>query len=172
MPLEQLWAGWRHEYVVSATEEERAGGRQEPAGCVFCRIGAEAEPAPDNLVVWRGERALAALNLYPYGTGHLLVMPVRHLGELEELESEESAELWQGVVDATAAVKAAYRPDGVNMGANFGRAAGAGIPTHLHLHVLPRWWGDTSFMTSVAGTRVIPEPLDVTWEKLRHAWPQ
>lgn len=171
MAFEQLWAGWRHQYVVDATEEERTAGRSQPDGCVFCRLAAEASPTPANLIVWRGSKALAALNLYPYGSGHLLIMPTRHLGELDELDADESAEMWGATVAAAAALRTAYQPDGINLGANLGRAAGAGIPTHLHLHALPRWWGDTSFMTSVASTRVIPEPLDVAWEKLHRSWP-
>lgn len=172
MPLEQLWAGWRSDYIQSATEAERAAAAGEAERpCVFCRIAAEHQPSPDNGVVWRGERALAVLNLYPYGSGHLLVMPLRHLSELSELDPAESTALWEATVDATVAVNAAYHPDGINMGANLGRAAGAGIPAHLHLHVLPRWSGDTSFMATVAGVRVIPEPLTVAWEKLHAAWP-
>ncbi len=171
MALEQLWAGWRHDYVARATEEERQAGRSSPGGCVFCRLGEEPSPSPDNLIVWRGRRVAAALNIYPYGTGHLLLLPVAHGGSLADLDPETSAELWQATVDATTALERAYQPDGINLGANLGRAAGAGIPAHLHLHALPRWWGDTSFMTSVAGTRVLPEPLPVTWEKLRAAWP-
>lgn len=171
MPLEQLWAGWRYEYVADATEAERAvGGGSEPGECVFCRLAA-AEPSPDSLVVWRGERAFVALNLYPYGSGHLLVLPLRHLSDLSELGADESRDLWEATRAAEAALQAAYVPDGINLGANLGRAAGAGIPTHLHLHVLPRWSGDTNFMTSVAGVRVLPEPLGATWEKVRAAWP-
>jgi ATP adenylyltransferase len=98
-------------------------------------------------------------------------MPVRHVGELGELSPAESADLWDGTRRAVAALCAAYDPDGVNMGANLGRAAGAGIPGHLHLHVLPRWSGDTNFMTSVAGVRVMPESLAVGWERLHRAWP-
>jgi len=165
--LEQLWAGWRHEYVAAATDEERRGAQVE---CVFCRIAVSGPPSIDNLVVWRGERSYAVLNAYPYASGHLLVMPVRHVGELGELTSEEFAELWAGVGEAVAAINAAYDPDGVNMGANLGRAAGAGIPGHLHVHVLPRWSGDTNFMTTVAGVRVMPESLTVGWQRLHDAW--
>jgi ATP adenylyltransferase len=166
--LEQLWAGWRHEYVASATAAERSG---EDGGCVFCRIAASGPPSADNLVVWRGDLVYAVMNAYPYASGHLLVMPVRHLGELGELTNAESAELWEASRAGAAAITGAYDPDGINMGANLGRAAGAGIPQHLHLHVLPRWSGDTNFMTSVAGVRVMPEPLSVGWQRLHEAWP-
>ncbi len=165
--LEQLWAGWRHEYVASATTAERHGTDGE---CVFCAIAASGPPGVDNLVVWRSALSFAVLNAYPYASGHLLVMPVRHLGELGELTEAESADLWDGARAAVAAICSAYDPDGVNMGANLGRAAGAGIPGHLHLHVLPRWSGDTNFMTSVAGVRVMPESLEVGWQRLSAAW--
>lgn len=168
MPLEQLWAGWRHEYVRAATEEERAG---TDGGCVFCRLAASGAPSPENGVVWRGAETFAVLNAYPYASGHLLVLPLRHLGDLDELTDGESSALWAATRAAARALTAAYAPDGLNVGANLGRAAGAGIPRHLHLHVLPRWSGDTNFMTSVAATRVMPEPLEVAWQRLREAWP-
>ncbi len=168
MPLEQLWAGWRHEYVSGATAAERGGG---DGGCVFCRIAGSGPPSAENGVVWRGERTFAVLNAYPYASGHLLLLPLRHEEELGALTAEESADLWSATTTAVAALQAAYEPDGVNIGANLGRAAGAGIPRHLHLHVLPRWSGDTNFMTAVAGVRVVPESLTVAWEKLTAAWP-
>jgi ATP adenylyltransferase len=169
VPLEQLWAGWRDQYVRAATEAERKGAGD---GCVFCAIARSGPPSADNGVVWRGERAFAVLNAYPYASGHLLVLPLRHLSELDELTAEESCELWSATKDAVSAVSAAYAPDGVNLGANLGRAAGAGIPRHLHLHVVPRWSGDTSFMTTVGGVRVIPETLTGAWKKLHPAWPR
>ena len=165
--LEQLWAGWRHEYVASATAAER---REAGDGCVFCRIAASGPPSADNLVVWRSDLSLAVLNAYPYASGHLLVMPVRHVGALGALTPDESADVWEAARRAVEAITAAYDPDGINMGANLGRAAGAGIPGHLHLHVLPRWAGDTNFMTTVAGARVMPESLTVGWKRLHEAW--
>lgn len=169
MPLEQLWAGWRHEYVQAATEDERRGG---DGGCVFCRLAESGPPSAETGVVWRGPETFAVLNAYPYASGHLLVLPLRHLAELDELTAGESSELWATTRGAVRAVSSAYAPDGLNMGANFGRAAGAGIPRHLHLHVLPRWSGDTNFMTSVAGVRVMPESLEVAWHRLSEAWPR
>lgn len=167
MPLEQLWAGWRHDYVSAATEAERRGS---DGSCVFCRLAQSGEPSPDNGVVWRGERTFCALNAFPYASGHVLVLPLRHVADLEELTPEESADVWSTTEAAVATITAAYSPDGLNMGANLGRAAGAGIPRHLHLHVLPRWSGDTNFMTTVAGVRVMPESLTQSWEKLHAAW--
>lgn len=169
MPLEQLWAGWRQDYVAEATDAERRGGGD---GCVFCRIVESGEPSADNGVVWRGATALGVLNAYPYASGHLLVLPLRHLGGLDELSGEESAELWEATRAAARALCAAYSPDGLNVGSNLGRAAGAGIPQHLHIHVLPRWSGDTNFMTTVAGVRVLPESLAHAWERIRPAWPR
>lgn len=138
---------------------------------MFCRIVAGARDEASSGVVATTEFSVALLNAYPYASGHLLVMPARHVGELALLSPEESADLWNLTTTAAAAIEAAYHPDGMNIGANLGRAAGAGIPRHLHLHVLPRWIGDTNFMTSVASTRVLPESLAETWTKLRSNWP-
>jgi len=168
--LEHLWAGWRHDYIVEATERDRAEG-VAPDPCVFCRLAASGPPSLENLVVWRGEWSFVVLNAYPYGSGHVLVLPLRHVGTLGELSEPEATEIWAATRQAVSAIEKAYEPDGLNMGANLGRAAGAGIPDHVHLHVLPRWSGDTNFMTSVANTRVMPETLQAAWHKLRAAWP-
>jgi ATP adenylyltransferase len=169
--LDHLWAGWRHQYISS--QSEPADHDASEPDCVFCRILASDAPDTETHVVWRhGDGGVVALlNAYPYGSGHLMVLPTRHVAHLEDLTSTESGTLWQGVIDATVALQAAYGPDGLNMGANLGAAAGAGVPGHLHLHVLPRWVGDTNFMTSVAETRVLPEALSVTDDKVRGAWP-
>lgn len=169
MGLEQIWAGWRREYVTSVVDAglEHTGDET----CVFCRILELGEPDADNGIVWRDELSFAVLNAYPYASGHLLVMPVRHVSELADLTADESAGLWRATLSSVAAINSAYGPDGINMGANLGRAAGAGIPRHVHLHVLPRWVGDTNFMTSVAGVRVMPESLPESWRRLHEAWP-
>ena len=138
---------------------------------MFCRLAASGPPSEENLVVWRGDVTFAVMNAYPYATGHLLVMPLRHVADLADLTAEESTELWSALRRSLAAIEAAYDPDGLNMGANLGRAAGAGLPAHVHLHALPRWSGDTNFMTSVAGTRVMPETLQLSWKRLSDAWP-
>jgi len=172
--LEQLWAGWRLDYVQAASAAERSSGDSGTARgdeCVFCGIAASGPPSADNLVVWRDALSFAVLNLFPYTSGHVLVMPLRHVGGLEDLTDQESSSLWRATNDAMAAVTSAYDPDGLNMGANLGRAAGAGIPRHVHLHVLPRWSGDTNFMTAVAGVRVLPETLSETWQRVHDAWP-
>ena len=139
--------------------------------CVFCALFAAEVTDRERLVVHRGERCVVMLNLYPYGSGHMLVMPLRHIASLDELTEAERSEFFELVVDATAALQKAYAPDGMNVGANLGRAAGAGVPGHLHFHALPRWGGDTNFMTSIGETRVIPEDLTTSYDKLTEAWP-
>jgi diadenosine tetraphosphate (Ap4A) HIT family hydrolase len=161
--LGHLWAGWRSTYIAQAT------GDRPDDGCVLCRILEQGDR--EGRVVWRGRAVAAVLNAYPYTSGHLMVLPTRHVGELEAMEPDQATDLWDGVRRAVVALKAAYRPGGINVGLNLGRAAGAGVPGHLHVHALPRWDGDTNFMTTVAETRVLPEPLDETWEKVRAAWP-
>jgi len=166
--LERLWAGWRGEYVTTAAKTEVAA----PAECVFCRILASAEPGEATCVLRRDERCAVVLNAYPYTSGHLMVMPVRHVGELEELDAEEATGLWRELADGVRALKTAYSPDGLNVGANLGRSAGAGVPGHFHMHCLPRWNGDTNFMTTLAETRVLPESLPTTYARICEAWPR
>ena len=178
MSLEQLWAGWRAGYVASVTtprsEDELDASPsatvEEP--CVFCSIIASKVDDEARGVVHDAALSIALLNAYPYTSGHLLVLPRRHVGNLEDLDEYESVELWKTTRDSVQAITGAYLPDGINFGANLGRAAGAGIPGHLHLHVLPRWLGDTNFMTTVASTRVMPEDLRQSWAKLRASWPK
>jgi len=160
--LQRLWAGWRSEYV------EKAAGATD---CVFCRILASDEPAETTYVVRRDEACAVVLNAYPYTSGHLMVMPLRHVAELEELDADEASRLWSNLADAVRTLKSAYAPDGLNVGANLGRSAGAGVPGHFHMHCVPRWNGDTNFMTTVAETRMLPEALPTTLEKVRKAWP-
>jgi len=160
--LERLWAGWRSEWVGSA------GAEVPDDECLFC--GLAAAPADEALVVARQERTFAVLNAYPYTSGHLMVAPLLHEGDLERLPADDASDLMAATQQATAAVKRAYAPDAVNIGMNLGRAAGAGILGHLHVHVVPRWNGDTNFMTTVAETRVLPETLAKTLERLRDAW--
>jgi ATP adenylyltransferase len=166
--FEHLWAGWRAAYIESVASGEP---RLEPPGegSLFERLLRLSDD--EAFVVHRGTRCSALLNAYPYTNGHLLVLPNRAVAELSELDADEMVELWSMVRDGVAALGAAYGCDGVNVGMNLGAAAGAGVPEHLHAHVLPRWHGDTSFTTTVATTRVLPEPLDVSWQKLRTAWP-
>ena len=171
--LETLWAGWRAAYIAGETGSNVANPHspQGTGESIFETLVNSSQPDDQTLIVWRGQSCYAVLNLFPYCTGHLLVLPNRAVSELAELTSEESAELWEGVNLAVAAIEQAYHPEGVNVGMNLGRAAGAGIPGHLHVHCLPRWSGDTNFMTAISHTRVIPEELTKTWAKLREAWP-
>ena len=164
-PLERLWNGWRATYVQSA------GSAPAGDGSVFARILRSGLSDEEANIVHRGARCFAILNAFPYGTGHVLVLPYRELANLEDLDTEETAELWSTVTDAVQAVKTAYSPDGVNVGLNLGRAAGGSISEHLHVHVVPRWTGDGNFMTAIANTRTLPEPLIDTAQKIREAWP-
>jgi ATP adenylyltransferase len=164
--MDRMWAGWRSTYVAAAGNGALAG-----EGSLFCRILESGLPDEETHVVWRGRRTFAILNAFPYTSGHLLVMPYREVGELEDLTADEVSELWPAVHDAVAAIKAAYSPQGVNVGLNLGEAAGAGVPSHMHVHVLPRWGADSNFMTAVAEVRVLPEALGDSWRKLRAAWP-
>ncbi len=163
--LDRLWAGWRGEYV-EAVAGAGAAGTPSP----FEELGRSNRADSDTFVIWRGERCFAVLNAYPYCTGHLLVMPYEPAATPSDLDDLTWRELWEAVRTAVGALQDAYHPDGINVGLNLGKAAGAGVPGHLHVHCLPRWSGDTNFMTAVAETRVLPEALPVTWRKLRAAW--
>jgi ATP adenylyltransferase len=167
MSLDRLWAGWRTNYIDGVATQPPSEDDHE---CLFERLAREADD--EALVLARNEHAFAVMNAYPYTSGHLMVAPLRHESTLAGLSRGEAASVMQLVQDANAAVLAAYSPDGVNVGANIGRAAGAGIPGHVHVHVLPRWSGDTNFMTTIAEARVLPEPLTKSYEKLIAAWPR
>jgi ATP adenylyltransferase len=163
--LDRLWAPWRLSYVTAA---------QVPAsGCIFCDASAGPPSPPgsggprDDLVVLRGRAAYVILNLYPYNNGHLMVVPMRHLSALETLTADEQTELMHLTRLSEMALNEAYRPQGINVGINLGKAAGAGIENHLHIHLVPRWSGDTNFMTAVGETRVLPEDLGATAARLR-----
>lgn len=156
-----LWAPWRLEYIEQADEQD---------GCVFCREASGALDEAESLVVARREVAFALLNKFPYSSGHLLVAPLRHEGKLGGLSEEEALELHRLSVEALAALERVYGPDGFNLGWNLGRVAGAGITEHVHLHVVPRWSGDTNFMPVLADVKVLPEHLLATRDRLREAW--
>lgn len=155
--MKRLFSPWRLDYV--------AGGGRRGRGCVFCR----AERSRDDreaLVVARGRTHFVILNKYPYNNGHLMIVPRRHLASPSEATAAARAEMMDLLVRAEAALCVAYRPSGLNLGMNLGRAAGAGIEGHYHLHLVPRWDGDTNFMTVAHSTRVIPEALETTWQRL------
>jgi ATP adenylyltransferase len=168
--LERLWNGWRSSYV-SSTAGEQHDAAERGEGSVFTKILAAGLPDEVTNVVARGERCFAILNAYPYATGHLLVVPYREIADLESLDPAEQTELWSMVTDAVRAIKTAYAPDGINIGLNLGRPAGGSVSQHLHVHCVPRWTGDSNFMTAVANTRTLPEALVDTAARLRAAWP-
>jgi len=161
--LERIWAGWRAGYIEGVTSAPLDDG-----GCLFCELA--TADADEVFVVARDELVFAVMNAYPYASGHLMVAPLRHEAELDGLSEKEATALMAMTQRAATALKAAYRPDGLNVGANLGRAAGAGVPGHVHLHVVPRWHGDTNFMTAVAEARVLPEDLRTSRQKLKDAW--
>ena len=156
-----LWASWRIEYILAP----------KPDACIFCEFPAAPE-ADDraNLVVHRSARSFTCLNRYPYNSGHVMVIPRAHVSGLLDLDAEAFADLQQELRRAVAAVSRAYRPEGMNVGMNLGRSAGAGIDDHLHWHVVPRWVGDNNFMPVLADQRVVVEALDAAWERLRAAY--
>jgi ATP adenylyltransferase len=167
--VDHLWAGWRMPYIRSGPDEQNV---EIPEGMtLFEAILHSGRPDEETFILWRGERCFALLNAYPYTSGHVMVLPQRAVPLLSDLDDDEHTELWEGVRSATRAITAAYEPQGMNVGANLGRGAGAGFPDHLHVHVLPRWEGDTNFMTSVANVRVMPEALADSWLRIRDAWP-
>lgn len=169
--LARLWAGWRSQYITRITTDDAEVRPDQDGRSLFERILHSGLPDDETFILWRGSGCFAVLNAFPYGSGHLMVLPQAAAADLADLSPEVSAELWEGVRSAVAAVRAVYRPEGVNVGINLGAGAGAGIPDHLHVHVLPRWLGDTNFMTTVAETRVLNEPLATTWARVREAWP-
>jgi ATP adenylyltransferase len=145
-----------------------SGSAEPEPGCVLCGIGAAADDR-EKLVLLRGERSFAVLNLFPYNTAHALIVPYGHGGDLAGLPSETSIEMWQTTQRLVDVIGQEYRPDGFNVGMNLGRVAGAGIPDHLHIHIVPRWNGDTNFMPVTAETKVLPESLEQTWERVTRA---
>ncbi len=162
--MDHLWSPWRYQYV----QKEKTEG-----GCVFCRAAAaepDAKNDEENLVVHRARKNFIILNLYPYSTGHLMVVPYEHVDMLQYASRETLEEMILLMQRAQIHLQEIYRPPGFNLGMNLGESAGAGIAEHIHMHVLPRWPGDTNFMTTVAETRVLPEDLSITWRKLREAF--
>jgi ATP adenylyltransferase len=157
--LQRLWSPWRSKYIASGVDSQAEG-------CVFCSIAADPDADASNFVLHRGEHAFVLLNLYPYITGHLMVVPYLHTGEFDSVQKEITDEMMDLAKRSQTALREVYSPSGFNLGMNLGSAAGAGIADHIHIHVLPRWSGDTNFMTTVGESRVIPEALDVTYSKL------
>lgn len=166
--LERIWSGWRAAYVGDQP------ARSDPDavnGSVFTQLLESGEPDTATHIVHRGEHAFVIMNLFPYCIGHLLVIPYREVADLSELSETETTDLWAVVTDGVAAVRTAYAPEGLNVGLNLGRPAGGSVPTHLHVHVVPRWTGDSNFMSAIANTQTMPESLEASAARLRSAWP-
>jgi ATP adenylyltransferase len=187
--MDRLWTPWRYSYITRADEQARTGvppalaewPAAEDKHCVFCNMiaatdyaiahGMQQETAERAAhIVHRGTHCFICLNAYPYATGHLLIVPYLHLDSLAKLPLEAAQEMMMLTQQSESSLRSVYRPNGLNLGMNLGEAAGAGIAEHIHLHALPRWIGDTNFMTVTGETRVLPETLDITWSKLRDAF--
>ncbi len=166
--MDYLWSPWRYRYVSSAAPASSASSSSEAGGCLFC-VKAVSSDDSENLVALRGEHNFILLNLYPYTSGHLMIAPYAHVASLQDAEPAALEEMMHLARRADTALRQLYKPDGMNLGMNLGACAGAGVAGHIHMHVLPRWCGDASFMTTVSETRVLPEELPVTWERLREA---
>jgi ATP adenylyltransferase len=160
--MDFIWSPWRYDYIASAG--------QKTTSCVFC-IG-EDDPVADaeRLILFRGAYNFIILNLFPYTSGHLMIAPYEHQNMITAAKAEQSAEMMELAKRAIAALEKTYRPEGFNMGMNLGHCAGAGIREHFHLHVVPRWIGDANFMTITGETRVLPEELKTTYQRLKKAF--
>ena len=160
LSMNHLWSPWRMSYINDLKTENV---------CVFCHVLQEADSL-DNLIIHRGETAYVILNRYPYTSGHLMVVPFEHKPNLEDLNQHTRFEIVEMVTDCIHVLKVHYRAQGFNVGANIGSAAGAGIPKHFHFHIVPRWDGDTNFISAIGETRVVPEALGDTYQRICEAW--
>ncbi len=158
--MKHLWAAWRMKYITKA---------EKVTGCVFCNALAQPDNA-DNLIVLRGERAFVILNKFPYTSGHVMVVPLEHKAGIEELDAQTRAEMMELTSQSVEKLRQVYAPQGFNIGINMGAAAGAGVPGHVHIHIVPRWNGDTNFMSTVGDVRVLPEELEQSYQRIRAAW--
>jgi ATP adenylyltransferase len=189
--MDRLWTPWRYNYVTNSPAEKADSRKGVPAaleawpgkdqGCVFCNLiqsvewassqpmGAEAAERAGHIVA-RLETCFLCLNAFPYSSGHVLIVPYRHTASLAALPAAEAEEMIRAAQTVETVLRRVYNPDGINLGLNLGQAAGAGVAHHIHIHQLPRWLGDTNFMTVTAETRVLPETLEITWDRLRKSW--
>lgn len=158
--MKRLWSPWRMKFVQS---------QEANSTCVFCRVQAQTTDV-ENLIVFRGQKAFVILNRYPYTSGHLLVVANAHLPSIEDLDIGTRSEMMELASSGMRVIRKVYQPDAFNLGANIGEAAGAGIAGHVHLHIVPRWGGDTNFMSALAETRVLPEELNETYRRITAAW--
>ena len=158
--MDYLWTPWRRKYVLK---------HNRSSGCVFCDVQKQ-EDGSDNLIVYRGDKAYVIMNRFPYSSGHIMAVPYVHKSSIEDLDRETRAEIMELVTKGMTVLRNVYRPEAFNVGANIGKSAGAGIASHVHFHVVPRWPGDTNFITTLGQTRVLPETLEDTYNKLRQVW--
>jgi ATP adenylyltransferase len=158
--LDYLWSPWRYRYLTAP---------RKPAGCIFCAMAAE-DRDEDNLIVHRATLNFIVLNRFPYTSGHLMVVPYEHASDLSAVDEATAGEMMSLTRTAERHLKTIYKPEGLNLGMNIGESAGAGIAGHIHMHILPRWHGDANFMTTIAETRVLPEDLAITWQRVRAAF--
>jgi len=158
--MDHVWSPWRMKYIKSEKKQQ---------GCIFCDAVNQPQD-DDSLIVKRGQHAFVILNRYPYTSGHIMIVPNQHVAVLEALDEKVCLEMMQLSKQGCAVLRAVYQPDGFNFGANLGASAGAGIADHIHFHLVPRWDGDTNFMTSIGGTRVLPEDLQETLQRIRLGW--
>lgn len=156
MGNEMLWAPWRAGFILGKKEK----------GCILCKRLKEKD-SPKNLIIFRGKKAFVILNKYPYNAGHAMIVPTRHVGNIEKLKQDEATEFFELVQKTSAIIKKVLKPSSMNLGMNLGRASGAGVPGHLHMHVVPRWIGDTNFMPVVGNTKVISIPLGPVYKALK-----
>ncbi len=159
MKLNNIWTPWRLSYIKEADKIKT---------CIFCE--SFKKPDRDSYIVYKGKTCFVVLNIYPYNNGHIMIAPYRHVASLEDLNEEERTEIMDLMVKSIKILSSEYNPHGFNIGINLGKAAGAGVEHHLHVHIVPRWVGDTNFMPVLGETKVLPELLDSTWDRLRKAF--
>jgi len=157
MPIKQLWAPWRMEFLKSGPKGE---------GCIFCTLP-KAKDEKKSLILFKGKSAFVIMNKFPYNNGHVMVVPYQHTADITDLDEKETEEMWKLIQQSVEALKKAYHPEGFNIGMNLGRAAGAGIKEHLHMHVVPRWSGDFNFMPLLSDTKAMPEHLERGYDTLK-----
>ena len=160
--MDILWSPWRYDYIKSGSSDQHT----ESTGCVFCALQESAGDDQSKYILHRGQHNYVVLNIYPYISGHLLIVPYAHLGELDAAPVETTSEMMELAKRSQTLLRETYRPHGFNLGMNLGRSAGAGVADHIHLHIMPRWTGDSNFMSTIGETRVIPEDLKTTYDKL------
>lgn len=158
--MNHLWSPWRMSYIQNDSKDD---------DCIFCKALTWADGV-ENLVLYRGQSTYIILNRYPYTSGHLMIVPMQHTASLHELQPDTRSEIMELTTKSLSALFHAYRPQGYNLGMNLGEIAGAGIAEHIHMHIVPRWAGDTNFMSTTADTRVLPEALEITYQRLVDAW--